>query len=136
MNLFDFVAGPVIDLVGKFIPDPAQKAAAQLEVLKLQQSAEYKKVDAMLQLAQGQVDINKAEATTDLFRGGWRPAVGWVCAFALLSQYFLVPCMQWASSIWGVPAPPKLDMADLIGLLFAMMGVGTLRSIDKANGVG
>ena len=32
----------------------------------------------------GQLEINKAEAQSgSIFKGGWRPAVGWVCAIAL-----------------------------------------------------
>lgn len=136
MNLLELITGPVFKILDKIIPDPAAKAQAQLDVLKLQQAGEFKEIDAQLQIAQGQIDINKAEATTDLFRGGWRPAVGWVCTFALFCQYFAVPCMTWASNIWGIPSPPKLDLSDLLGLLMGMLGLGTLRTVDKIKGVG
>lgn len=40
MGIIDIVAKPVLDIINKVIPDPQAKAAAQLEVLKLQQSGE------------------------------------------------------------------------------------------------
>ena len=35
------------------------------------------------QLALAQIELNKVEAQSgSLFKGGWRPAVGWTCAIA------------------------------------------------------
>ena len=40
-----------LKVLDRVLPDPAQKAAAQLELLKLQQSGEFRQLEADLQLA-------------------------------------------------------------------------------------
>lgn len=82
-----------------------------------------------------QMEVNKAEAQSDgTFKGGWRPACGWVCAGALCYQYLLVPLAMWISFVVGhpLPKPPTLD-GMLWELLFGMLGMGALRSFDKVT---
>ena len=68
-----------LKILDKVIPDPQAKAAAQLELLKLQQAGEFKQLEADMQLALAQTQINQVEAASpDPFRAGWRPAAGWV----------------------------------------------------------
>lgn len=130
---------PIIDgifrVIDKIIPDPAAKAAAQLEALKLQQAGEFKQIETDLALALGQLEVNKIEAAApDLFRGGWRPAVGWVCVIGLLYTYLGQPLLAWASGIWSVPAPPSLDLGDLLILLGGMLGMGGMRHLERMKG--
>lgn len=82
--------GSVLD---KLIPDPAQAADAKLKALELAQRGELVALDADLRLALGQMEVNKAEATTDLFRGGWRPATGWACVAGLVYQFLVQPLL-------------------------------------------
>jgi hypothetical protein len=109
--------------------DPAQQDAAKLELLKLQQAGELQKVA-------GQMEINKAEATNQsVFVAGWRPFIGWVCGSALAFQFIARPLIAWLSALFGhAVAPPALDMGDLFTLLFGMLGLGAMRSFDKAQG--
>jgi len=135
VNLLDVILGPVASIIEKYVPSAADKAAAQLEVLKLQQQDSFQQLDAQLKLAQAQTDINKAEATTDLFRGGWRPFVGWVCGIGLAYDFILQPLLSWGSAIWHVPVPPQLDLGTLIPLLAGLLGLGTLRTTERIQGV-
>lgn len=130
---------PIIDgifrVIDKIIPDPQAKAAAQLEALKMQQAGEFKQIETDLQLALGQLEVNKIEAAApDMFRGGWRPAVGWVCVIGLLYTYLGQPLLSWASGIWDVPAPPSLDLGDLLILLGGMLGLGGMRTMERLKG--
>jgi hypothetical protein len=130
---------PIIDgifrVIDKIIPDPQAKAAAQLEALKMQQAGEFKQIETDLQLALGQLEVNKIEAAApDMFRGGWRPAVGWVCVIGLLYTYLGQPLLAWASGIWSVPAPPSLDLGDLLILLGGMLGLGGMRTMERLKG--
>lgn len=130
---------PIIDgifrVIDKLIPDPVAKAQAQAEALRMQQAGEFKQIETDLQLALGQLEVNKIEAAApDLFRGGWRPAVGWVCVIGLLYTYLLQPLLSWASSMWNVPAPPSLDLGDLLVLLGGMLGMGGMRHIERLKG--
>ena len=85
-----------------------------------------------------QLRINEAEAKhSNWFVAGWRPAVGWVCVLALLYQMVLYQIVVWAIVAFtpGKPIPPALDMDLLMTLLFGMLGIGGLRTFEKAKGV-
>ena len=124
-----------LKVLDRVLPDPTQKAAAQLELLKLQQAGEFKQLEADLQLALAQTEINKVEAASpDLFKSGWRPGAGWICVSGLFYQFLFQPLAAWSSSIHGWPAPPVLELGDLYGLLFGMLGLGAYRSFEKTKG--
>lgn len=115
-----------LKVIDKFVPDPAAKARAEAEL----------RADLMAQ-DKAQLDVNRAEAeTSSLFIGGWRPAIGWVCAAAVAYTYLLVPLGMWVSFLIGKPIvkPPALDGA-LWELMFAMLGLGGLRTFEKIKGV-
>ena len=124
-----------LKILDRVLPDPTQKLAAQLELLKLQQAGEFRVLEADLQLALAQTEINKVEAAApDAFRGGWRPAAGWVCVAGLGYQFLFQPLAAWSSGIQGWPAPPVLQLGDLYGLLFGMLGLGAYRSVERVKG--
>lgn len=130
MSLLDLipVVGKVLDRV---IPDKGAAAEAKLKLLELQQSGELAKLAAETELAKGQLEINKVEAASpNLFVSGWRPGVGWVCSLALVYQFFLRPALV----TFGKPAP-DLPMGDLITILLGLLGLGTLRTVEKVKGV-
>lgn len=117
-------------LIDRLWPDPEKKAAAQLELIKLQQSGE-------LAAIAGQLEINKIEAAhTSVFVSGWRPAVGWISALGLGIQFVVNPLITWASAFVGRPIVfPNLDLSLLLTLLGGMLGLGGLRTYEKVNGV-
>ncbi len=129
---------PVIgSIVEKLIPDPQAQAEAKLRALELAQKGELAFLDADVRLALGQMDINKQEAASpDFFRGGWRPAVGWVCVSGLAYTYLLRPLLPWIVGLFGatVPPLPPLDMQELFALLAGMLGLGTLRTFERVKG--
>lgn len=136
MALLDLIVGPVMDIVNKLIPDPAQKAQAQLALLQLQQNDEFKQIDAQLAAAQAQTDINKAEATNaSIFVSGWRPFVGWVCGGGLAYQYLADPLLTWFAAIMHWPIPPSLDLQTLITMLGGLLGFGGMRTVEKIKGI-
>lgn len=121
-------------LLDKLIPDPEQKAKAQLELLRLQQEGAFKELDAELQINLAQARINEAEAQqSDFFRGGWRPAAGWACVFGLGYEFMLRPLLPWVLAVAGAEGIPELPSLDdvLFELLFGMLGLGTLRTADR-----
>lgn len=120
----------------KVIPDPQAAADAKLKMMALAQSGELAVLDADLKMALGQMEINKAEATTDMFRGGWRPAVGWTCVFGLVYQFLLQPLLPWFVAMLGgtVPPLPAIDNETLMVLLTGMLGLGGLRTFERVKG--
>lgn len=123
----------LLDIGGKLIdriwPDPTQAANAKFELFKLQQSGE-------LQQIAGQLKINEAEASNpSVFVSGWRPFVGWVCGFGLVYSFIGQPLLAWASINFSFAIPPSLDLGTLLTILGGMLGLGSLRTFEKVNGV-
>lgn len=125
--------GPVFELGGKIIdrlfPDPAAKAAAELELLKLTQSGD-------LQMVLGQLEINAKEAAhPSIFVAGWRPFVGWSCGVGLVYATVGHNLLGWLAQARGWPAPPAVDADLLIYTLGGLLGIGGLRTLEKVKGV-
>jgi hypothetical protein len=137
MNIFELIAGPLFKVIDKFIPDPQAKAQAQLQLLQMQKAGEFKEIEAQLQLAKGQTDINQVEAASPkLFVSGWRPFIGWLCGAGLGVQFIVAPLATWVSTLIGHPVTfPALDLSTLMTLLAGMLGLGTLRTTEKIKGV-
>lgn len=135
------LVGGIFDLAGKvfdkLFPNPEEKAKAQLELFKLQQEGAFKELEADLKLMQGQMEINKAEAESpDFFRGGWRPFIGWVCGCGLAYQFLLRPILTFILMVaeTKVQTLPTLELDTLMTLLFGLLGLGTLRTVEKLKG--
>jgi hypothetical protein len=131
--------GPLIQagmkIIDKVIPDPQAKANAQLELLKLQQAGEFKELDADLQVMLAQAKINETEAqSSDPFRAGWRPAVGWVCVIGMGYTYLAQPLLAWLSLSQGWQIPPSIETTDLLIMLGGMLGFGGMRSFERIKG--
>lgn len=122
-----------LKIIDKVIPDPAQKAAAQLQLAQLQQTGELAQMNADLQMATAQTDIDKTEASSEnLFVSGWRPAIGWVCAMAFFYHFILQPFLIFFFDLFGMKvATPDFDMSTLYTVLMGMLGLGTMRTIEK-----
>mgnify|MGYP001251539769 FL=1 len=122
--------GPVSKLVGKFIEDKDQKnkLAHDLATLASRHAQE---------LAKSQIETNKEQAKhPSLFVAGARPAIMWICALGLLTQFFLLPLAEWATAIWmpGVELP-KLNAEGLMTLTLSLLGLGGMRSFEKSKKV-
>lgn len=126
----------VISVIDKILPDPQQAAEAKLRAVEMAQKGELAQLDADVRLALGQMEINKAEATTDLFRGGWRPATGWCCVAGLAYQFIVQPTLPWVATLFGatVPPLPAIDNETLLILLTGMLGLGGLRTVERVKG--
>ena len=131
---------PVLgSLLDKFLPDPAAAAEAKLKMLAMAQAGELAALDADMKLALGQQETNTREAATgSLFIGGWRPAVGWICAFGLAYEFIVAPMLPWLMlAVFGKQLPdlPDLPMETLLTLLLGMLGLGGLRTVEKVKRV-
>ncbi len=123
--------GPVTGLLDKFIPDADQKAKLAHEIATM---SEKHAQEALL----AQLEINKAEAASgSIFKGGWRPAVGWTCAIAFLYHFILKDLIIFGCAIAGVVLPdlPEFDMGTLLTVLGGMLGIGGLRTYEKQKGL-
>ncbi len=132
-------AFPIIgDIIGKVIdrvlPDKAANDAAKATLLQMQVSGELKEVT-------DQLAVNLAEAQSkSVFVAGWRPFVGWVCGAAFAWSFVLQPFLMFGAAVTHHAVDPKilptLDLATMMPVLLGMLGLGAMRSYDKAQGTG
>jgi hypothetical protein len=119
--------GSVADLaktvVSRIWPDKTQEDQAQLA--------------AALVLVQGQLDANKAEASNPtLFVSGWRPFIGWICGLACAWNWIGLPVVKAGMAAFGlVLAVSPADLTQMLPLLLGMLGLGSLRTMEKMQGV-
>jgi hypothetical protein len=89
-------------LIERFFPDPEKKAAAQIELLKMQQTGELAELASITDLAKLQIQVNIEEAkSTNWFVAGGRPAVMWICAAAFGYTYVILPFLQFILFAFG-----------------------------------
>ena len=131
MSLISSLIGPVTGILDKVIEDKDQKAKLAFELSTM---ADTHAQQALL----SQLEINKAEAASgSLFKGGWRPFVGWVCGVAFAYHFVLQPLLVFVLTASGVDLPdlPEFDMSTLLTVLGGMLGIGGLRSYEKTKGL-
>jgi hypothetical protein len=109
-------------VVDKIWPDKSEQERAQLA--------------AALQIVQGQLEINKAEAASpNVFTSGWRPFIGWVCGSAFAWNWIGLPVAVFASNYAGHPLQVSpADMSEMMPVLMGMLGLAGLRSFEKVKG--
>jgi len=123
--------GPVTGLLDKFIEDKDQKNALAHEIATMSEKHAQ-------ELALSQIEVNKAEAASgSLFKGGWRPFIGWVCGVAFAYHFILQPILIFGTTAAGVSLPPlpEFDMSQMMPVLLGMLGLGGLRTYEKKTGV-
>ena len=116
-------------IIDKKFPNATEVEKAKLAALAAEMQNEFN-------VTLAQMDINKVEAANpNIFVSGWRPAVGWICVCGLGYAFLIQPLLAWGSLILKIPVPPMLEVSVLLGILTSILGVGTMRSFDKKNGV-
>ena len=96
--LKDFIE-PVADLLGKFVPDQTEKLKLAHEIATLTEKQAHS-------IAMAQIDVNKVEAASNsIFKGGWRPFIGWVCGTAFAYHFVLQPLLIFVMTYLGYPVP-------------------------------
>jgi hypothetical protein len=125
------IFGDIIQVVGSVIDD-------------LHDSGEEKRADALerLKLVQeqlkAQTEINRVEAGhSSIFVAGWRPAVGWVCGFALAYASIIDPLLRFVAQVsFGYDGVfPIVDTNLTMQVLLGMLGLAGMRSWEGRQGV-
>ena len=99
MSLITSLIGPVTGILDKFIEDKDQKAKLAHEIATMSDTHAQQALLA-------QLEINKAEAASgSLFKGGWRPFVGWVCGVAFAYHFVLQPLLIFILSVFKISLP-------------------------------
>lgn len=123
-------------VIDKIWPDPAQRDAAKLELLKMQQAGDLAQLAADTNLMIEQLKVNQAEAQNpSVFVSGWRPGVGWICVGACGWNWIGLPIVKLGLAIAGhqINLAPA-DLTEMLPILMGMLGLGGLRTIEKLQG--
>jgi len=126
--------GPVTGLLDKFVEDKDQKAKLAHEIATMAEKHAHES-------AMAQVEVNKAEAQhRSIFVAGWRPFIGWTCGVALAYHFILHPIVVFAMMTFpAIPITPEqlpeFDMGSLLTVLMGMLGLGGMRTFEKAKGL-
>ena len=130
MSLITALVGPVANLLDQFIEDKDQKAKLAHEIATM---SEKHMSEATLANAQANIEQSKHAS---IFVSGARPAIMWICALGLFTQFFLMPIAEWAIIIWMPEIDlPKLNTGELMTLTLSLLGLGGLRSFEKSKGI-
>ena len=130
MSIFAALVGPVTGLLDKFVEDKDQKNALAHEISTM---AERHSQEQML----AQLEVNKIEAaSSSLFVSGWRPATGWVCVLGMAGNFIVTPFANFVLALLGVQVfIPLVPLDTMLPVLLGMLGLGGLRTLEKAKGV-
>ena len=122
--------GPVTGLLDKFIEDKDQKARLAHDIATMAEKHAH-------EAAMAQTDINKAEAQhRSIFVAGWRPFIGWTCGVALAYHFVVAPLILFGAGWAGAEIPDlQFDMESLMTVLLGMLGLGGMRTFEKAKGL-
>ena len=131
MSLLSSLIQPVSNLLDKAIPDQDLKRKLSHEIATMSEKHAQS-------LALAQIEVNAAEAASgSLFKGGWRPCIGWICGIAFGYHFVLQPVIIFIVALVGMEIPdlPKFDMNTLLTVLGGMLGIGGLRTYEKQKGL-
>jgi hypothetical protein len=108
------------------IPDPDKKQRMMIEL-----------VDTLPRLDVAQLDVNRAEAQHgSVFVAGWRPFIGWVLGVGIGYSFLIAPILGGLIALWRPGFSMPVVDEHLWELVFAMLGMGALRSFDKLRDTG
>jgi hypothetical protein len=98
---------------------------------------EQDQLAAALQLVQGQMDTNKAEAASgNAFASSWRPMIGYICGFGCAWNWIGLPIARFIAAYLGHPINVSpADVSEMMPVLLGMLGLGGLRTVEKIKGV-
>lgn len=147
MGLLDKLLGSAVEATGKGVGEVLNgvgDASIKLRAAftgDLPPDIEVKLRELENQISLAQNDLNKIDAQSgSLFKGGWRPFIGWVCGLSiatyfipkhLLAAYFWVSICLATGKLESYP----IGMTELLELTFAILGLAGFRSFEKSKGV-
>jgi hypothetical protein len=131
IGLISAILPAVTDIVGRFLPEDAEKRAVAEREIKAELTAHLAQVDL------AQIGVNIEEAKGNWFQSSWRPLIGWICASSLGWTYLFQPMASFILAQRGILVDlPALDMTQMMPILLGMLGLVGARSWERARGIG
>ena len=117
--------------------------AGTIEKLK-ELEVKLEEIQQTIQSKQQEIEIVAIQkgGFNSFFLAGWRPMLGWISALSIFAYY--VPPIILQTVFWIrqslqsealVPFPGNFNMAEIMGLVGSLLGMGILRTVEKSQGV-
>ena len=136
MVLGKLFGGDTVKAVGNVIDD-MHFSGEEKEKLKIQ----MKEIEARLQEKQMAINLADAQSTAGGLSGfmqrSWRPLIGMSAAIAIFWEFVLSKFILFFLGVfhYEVINIPQLDTGVLMTLVTSLLGLGTLRTIEKSRGL-
>ena len=136
MVLGKIFGGDTVKAVGNVIDD-MHFSGEEKEKLKIQ----MKEIEARLQEKQMAINLADAPSTAGGLSGfmqrSWRPLIGMSAAIAIFWEFVLSKFILFFLGVfhYEVINIPQLDTGVLMTLVTSLLGLGTLRTIEKSKGL-
>ena len=121
--MIDKLIEPVTKILDKFIPDADTKQKIAHELATMSEKHIH-------EIAKAQIEVNKEEAKGNWFQSSWRPATAWVCVAGFAVNFLISPLL----APFGIDVP-QADTSTMLPVLMGMLGLGGMRSYEKAKGL-
>ena len=118
-------------------PDPIKRAEEVRKLEEMQQTGELERLKFHVQVTLAQIEVNKEQAKhKSVFVAGARPAAIWAGVFSMSWAGIIHPLLTW---VWAFAemtgqSPPLIESSALTAIVTGLLGVGAMRSHDKAKG--
>lgn len=93
----------------------------------------------LIELDKQQIEVNKQAAKSpNWFVAAARPSILWICSLSLAIHYCILPVATWIAVVAGVDLQLEalqFDFTQLTTILMALLGMSSLRSVEKVKGV-
>ena len=121
---------PISAILDKVIPDKDLREKLSHDIATMAEKHTQEQVMA-------QIEVNKVEAAHhNMFVAGWRPAIGWICALGMGGNFLVIPFVNMGLELTGTDVLiPMIELAEMMPVLMGMLGLGAMRSFEKAKGV-
>lgn len=126
MALIDTIFGTISTVLDRVIPDKNARDKAKEELERAINDQDF-------QIALEQIKVNLVEAQSEsFFKSGWRPSVGWICSIAFGLHFVILPLFNYFLMLCGgQPILVPFQMDTLLTVLLGLLGMGTLRTVEK-----
>jgi hypothetical protein len=131
-------AGQIVKDTGQAVGSLAKDIRTAITGVDPDKAAELEKLALELDrtVMSAQAKVNEIEAASPrFFVAGWRPGLGWVFVLVIALHYLIRPIAQWIVLSLGSPLTlPSFELAEIWPVLIGLLGLGTLRTVEKAQG--
>tara|TARA_R100000005_G_C4999661_1_gene206424 strand:- start:85 stop:657 length:573 start_codon:yes stop_codon:yes gene_type:complete len=121
-SLVSGLAGPVSNIINKFITRKEDQMLAQAELEKVTSSFKEKILENQKSILEAQRDLIVTEMKGSAMQRNWRPALMWIIIFVIANNYLLAPFLNHIIQLFGGGA--ILPILELPDKLFNLMSIG------------